>query len=132
MKKNYLITLLLVFGFVSFAEGQTAVDGDFRSRATGNWNAIATWQVRSVGSWAAASVVPSSTNNVFIQSGHTVTLDATGAANGLCNNLNINTAGVLQISNAYNVQASGKIRAYTGAAVVTTGVGDFIDVSTTA
>ena len=51
---------------------------DFRSAAAGpaNWNTAASWQYNSTGStWITATQTPGSTNNVSIQSGHTITLD---------------------------------------------------------
>ena len=118
---------------------QTAVNGDYRSAGTGNWNVLTTWQVKTAGSWATATSLPTSSSNVFIQSGHTITLDATGAADGVCKNLNINNSGTtagtfgsLSITNAsYSVKVYGKIRSWSGAAVTTTGVGDFTDANTT-
>ncbi len=112
-----ICTTLLAFAGGAFA--QTATDGDYRSVATGNWSAAATWQVRAAGSWAAASVAPTSANNVYIQTGHTVTANSASQA---CKDLHINTdtaKGVLAIG-ANTVQVNGKIRAYTGAAVITT------------
>ncbi len=66
-----ILGLMLFFSTLSW--GQTPTDGDYRSAATGNWNTAATWQVRSSNSWAEATVVPTTTNNVYIQSGHTIT-----------------------------------------------------------
>ena len=123
-----------MFLFSTLSWGQTQyADGDYRSAATGNWNTAATWQVRSSGSWATASTLPTASTNVFIQNSHNITLNVSVlASDGICNNLHINVLGVLAISGANNVQVNGKIRAWSGTAVITTGAGDFIDASSTA
>lgn len=80
MKKIVLI-LLIMLGFTS-TWGQTL--NDFRSNvATGNWNALATWQRFDGTSWVAATVLPGATannGNVFILDGHTVTITAAPTA----------------------------------------------------
>ena len=65
---------LFLLPFISIAQ----VAGDYRSVATGNWNSVTSWQVRDgSGNWSAATVLPIATNNVYIQNGHTLTLDIT-------------------------------------------------------
>lgn len=53
---------------------ETLPAGVITSAATGNWNDPATWD---------PAVVPTSTNNVVIVNGHTVTVNATGSFNNL-------------------------------------------------
>ena len=105
------LVLLLVPSLVS---GQ--VDGDYRTRqAAVTWSTGSHWQIRSSGAWATAVSAPTSSANVYIQSGHTATIDATST----CNALNLHTSGVIATTtNALEV--SGKLRAYTGTAVTTT------------
>lgn len=88
---------------------------DYRSAVTnGNWNTASSWESRSSsGTWAAASSVPTASNNVYIQSGHTITINI---GNAYCNDLQLNTAGVLTIGNNI-INVNGKLRAYTGTAV---------------
>jgi hypothetical protein len=87
---------------------------DYRSAATGNWNTPSSWNSRNPdGSWSVASSVPTATNNVYIQNGHTITVNV---ANAYCNDLHLNTSGLLSIG-ANTVNVNGKIRAYTGTAV---------------
>lgn len=88
---------------------------DYRSAVTsGSWNTAASWEVRSsTGTWAAASSIPTVANNVYIQNGHTITVNV---ANAYCNDLHMNTSGVLTIGNN-TINVNGKIRAYTGTAV---------------
>ncbi len=106
---------------------ETPTDGDYRSKASGNWSAAGTWQVRSVGAWGNAGGAPTSANNVYIQSNHTVTVDSSTVG---CNNLELNTAGVLAIG-ANTLQVSGKLRAYTGSAVTSSSDGSYTGTSAT-
>jgi hypothetical protein len=54
--------------------------------ASGNWNTPATWLANSV---------PTASENVIIQEGHTVALNTTLPTSASCNNLTINTGGAL-------------------------------------
>jgi Secretion system C-terminal sorting domain len=134
MKRNFtgfciLFILQIIF---SRANAQTPTDGDYRSFATGNWNSASTWQVRTSGIWSAAIQLPTATNNVYIQNGHTVTLNtAVTSADGLCNDLHINSSGILAISGSNNILVSGKIRAYTGASEVSGVDGSYAGTSST-
>jgi len=92
-------------------------DGDFRSIATGNWSALATWQVRVADNWVAAASIPTASSNVYIQAGHTVTVDIASVS---CNDLHLNITGVLAIAGNI-VELSGKLRAYTGTTTITAG-----------
>ncbi len=118
VKKHLLLFMffvLIIFGRVGW--GQTATDGDYRSKATGNWSSATTWQVRASSAWSDAASTPTSSNNVYIQSGHTITIDAATASAA---DLHIHTSGVVTIG-VNTLQVSGKIRAYTGIAITTTG-----------
>ena len=74
------ILLLVLAIFISiFAHGQ--VDGDYRSRANGNWNANTSWQVRSSGTWVncAAGDYPGAstgTGTVYILDNNDITITA--------------------------------------------------------
>jgi hypothetical protein len=53
--------------------------GDYRSAASGNWNAAATWERFDGSNWVAAVASPTSADGVItIRSGHTVTISASG------------------------------------------------------
>ncbi len=126
----YSFCFMLLFANTTKVQAQTATNGDFRSAATGNWGTLATWQTRTGGDWATATALPTASNNVYIQNGHTVTVDASVPSGiALCNDLHIAaivspaTKGVLSIG-AYNVNVSGKLREYSATAVTTTGFGD--------
>jgi hypothetical protein len=73
--KRIVPTILFCFGCI-FLGAQTA--GDYQSVATGNWNALATWQTYNGSAWVAAGVTPTNANaNVItIQAGNTVTITA--------------------------------------------------------
>ena len=91
---------------------------DFRSAvATGNWSTASSWEARdAMGNWATASNIPTASNNVYIQNGHYITVDIT---NAFCNDLHINNAATSRLAIGINtMNVSGKIRAYTGAAVI--------------
>ncbi|MBK7367976.1 MAG: hypothetical protein IPJ04_08710, partial [Candidatus Eisenbacteria bacterium] len=71
------VLILLTLGLQSAAWAQTA--GDFRSNATGNWNATATWQRYDGSNWVAAVATPTSADGaITIRNGHTVTISANG------------------------------------------------------
>ncbi|HRT89647.1 MAG TPA: hypothetical protein P5257_05950, partial [Bacteroidales bacterium] len=59
-------------------------DGDYQTRATGNWNANTTWQVRVSGAWVncAPGDYPGAApgaGTVWVNSGHVVTLNVNPA-----------------------------------------------------
>lgn len=91
----------------------------FRSAvSSGNWQTLTTWQSRDRnGNWATATSLPTATDNVYIQNGHTVTVNTSEA---YCNDLHINSSGALTISGTFNMQVNGKIRAFTGSAITST------------
>ncbi len=115
---KFLGVMMLVSTSLMFSinvSAQTAANADYRTRGSGNWGGTTTWEVRdNTGNWSTTTTPPSSTNNVYIQNGHTVTMDAT--ANPSCKDLHVNTSGVLALV-TYTLNISGKIRAYTGTAV---------------
>lgn len=49
---------------------------DYRSKQSGNLNDASTWEFFNGIAWTDATQVPSSTNNVTVQNGHTITQDA--------------------------------------------------------
>lgn len=97
-----------------FVRAQTPTDGDFRSRASNDWNNTATWQTRVSGSWVNASSTPTSANNVYCQQGHTVNLTAAAA----CKDFHSQGGNLLQL-NAQTLSVSGKVRGYAAGATST-------------
>jgi len=107
--KSFLPILFLLLSTTVFSQAPT--DGDYRTAGVGpaNWSTIASWQVRVLGLWVAATAAPASTNNVYVQNGHTLNVDLATAS---CNNFHVNTVGVTTI-NGNTIEVSGKLRAYT-------------------
>jgi hypothetical protein len=114
----YSLCLMLC---VNLGWGQVATTGDYRSAVNGNWSDVNSWQVRDgSGNWTTPGVIPTASNNVYIQNLHTITVDL---ASGNCNDIQLNTLGVLSIgTNIVNV--NGKIRAYTTTLGADTGTVD--------
>jgi hypothetical protein len=109
---THLTKMLLIALFFAMLSNVTKaqVAGDYRSKATGNWNAAATWESYDGSTWSAASSAPTATNNVYLQTGFTVTL----TQNEACNDLNINVTSTALAIAANTLEISGKIRSYTG------------------
>jgi hypothetical protein len=120
MKKFLLIVTLILLHFFN-AEAQVAALYDYRTIASGSWHTLGTWQMRTgVNTWIAATSLPTSSNNVYIQIGHLITVSTADAA---CKDLHLyNNANALTISAAFNVNVSGKIRAMSAPAVAETNV----------
>ncbi len=54
---------------------ETAVNGDYRSKVTGNWGSPATWQVYNNGVWINATVAPTFTDGIItIRAGHIISV----------------------------------------------------------
>ncbi len=108
MKKKLLkvaVTVLLLATITNY-NGLKAAD-IFSTTATGtyNWNSAATW---------VGGVVPTTGDNVFIESGVTITLNIAATINDL--NLCIDGGGTRLSTGSNTLQVSGKLRAYTGVA----------------
>lgn len=81
MKKLLLsFSVLVVFAFTTNVFSQAV--GDYGSAASANWGVASTWVIcQTAGTWAdaiPAGGVPGQTNNIWIRSGHTVTVEASG------------------------------------------------------
>jgi trimeric autotransporter adhesin len=89
-----------------------AASGDFRSAATGNWNATATWQTWNGSSWVAASTTPAGGvgTNITIQSTHTVT-----------DNVAVGLTGTLIDQGTASFSAGGSITVGSGGLVQNSG-----------
>lgn len=86
------IGLTLFFNFSSEEEAYAAVTGEYRTRASGNWSAVATWSRYNGTSWVNATATPTSSANIItIQSGHTVTITANVTADQIV----VNSGGTL-------------------------------------
>jgi trimeric autotransporter adhesin len=127
MMRGFVLGLLSLV-FTLEAQAQVAADGDYRTaKVTGNWSDADMWQTRAAGAWALTATAPTASNNVYIQEGHTVTVDVEAT----CLDLHINALGVLAISGSTNANVNGKIRCFTGAADVSGVDGTYLGTSST-
>jgi hypothetical protein len=70
--------VLIAFLFLLCLPVAAQVTGDYRSKATGNWNSASTWQIYNGSSWVNSTTYPGQNSNVgtvTIGSGNTVTLN---------------------------------------------------------
>ena len=105
----FLLSILVMSGTGLWAQAV----GDYGSAASGNWGTVGTWVVcATAGTWTGATVatvVPASTNNVWIRSGHTVTVDVSGK---VCNNLTIDNGGLVKCTDALPTSSLRYLRVY--------------------
>jgi hypothetical protein len=118
MKRTIL--LLISLGISYLGCSQIPTDGDYRTRETGNWDGVTTWQIRSGTLWSNTSSPPISANNIYVQNGHTLTVNVLTA---MCNDFQCNTSGAVIIG-GNTLEVYGKLRAYTGTSVITEGADD--------
>jgi len=97
MKK--LLLLFLLFSTIAGKVFSQAV-GDYRSASSGIWSTAATWQTWNGTAWITASTAPGATNNVKIQNGHTITVDASGKP---CADLVVDAGGKIFCNGFVNV-----------------------------
>ena len=97
----------------------------FRSVASGNWNALATWESSVDGTtWTAASVAPKSTDaSIKIRNGHTVTISTSVTAD----EITVENGGVLSTGTQLTVNdgAGDDIVVENGGQVIYTGLPTF-------
>ncbi|MBP7261979.1 MAG: T9SS type A sorting domain-containing protein [Bacteroidia bacterium] len=110
--KQLFTFIIALFSITTMAQ----VTGDFRSKQSGSWNTVSTWEVFDAGNlqWNNATSVPTSSNSVWIQDGDSVVL----TANAVCKDLHLNSdiaqGDVGRINTqSFRLSISGKIRAYT-------------------
>lgn len=97
----------------------------YRSKVSGNWGDIASWQSSLNNStWADASVAPTSTDgSVNIQNGHEVAV----AANAASSAITINSGGKLTLNDTKTLTVTGNFAIQSDA---TNGTGTFVDKNT--
>ncbi len=136
MKTKYILPVL----FLLFSSGLWAqTTNDFRSLATGNWNALASWERYNGSAWVAATVLPGATANngaVTIRNGHTITVTAAPTAAISSLTVGEGTSGILNIggfaitiTGATNVLVGGTVN-ITSATGVKTFTGDVTNAGT--
>src|ERR1035437_9627496 len=94
--KKFVLVLSLILVLAAGTNFAQAV-GDYGSVATGNWNSgVSLWKKwDGTGFNTAGTVIPTKTDNVWIQGGFTVTVTL---ATCLCNNLHITGNSILTSS----------------------------------
>jgi hypothetical protein len=119
VKHLRLILLLLplaVCTLLAFDSNSPPAPTTYRSKASGDWDAVATWEYLSLAAgWQAASSLPSPADSVLIQSGHSVTVTS---------NLSLvrtNIEGQLVVNSGYTLTVSS-VGGNPGATVSSTGV----------
>lgn len=114
MKTLFLLFFVLIAIFILKASNTWAqVTGDYRSGQTSvTWSTAANWQTYNGSSWVTASSKPGSTNNVYIQRGHTVTLTADESCKTLHLNKDNSTTALALGTNTLSL--NGQLRAYSG------------------
>lgn len=123
-KFSFLLTvfgLLLINNFL-----YSASVGDYRTaQSTVTWTNASHWQVWDGSSWSTAATAPSTSNDIYIQSGHTVTL----SSNSSCNSIYLSTGETNPTSGAnalielqsYTLSVNGKLCCYYGTVNTTNG-----------
>lgn len=125
LQKSILVSFLILLCLGFSLQVSSQVNGDFRSTATGNWSTSTTWQRYNGATWDASGAgsnnpgqTPTSTNAVWIQTAHVVTL----TANASCNDLHI-ASGTTAVSATllgriglatFTLSVNGKMRSYLG------------------
>lgn len=116
MKYIYFFLAVLFVSIPIFAQ----VIGDYRTgQASVTWSTAAHWQTWDGDSWETTSSKPGSTNSVYIQRGHTVTLTGNEACLDL--HLNKDNSQNRLALGTNTLEINGKIRAYTGSAGIIPG-----------
>ena len=99
MKKFFTLrNVMLPFVIGSAMNGFAQITGDFQTRnVTGNWSDFNAWNVYNGSLWIAATPgqIPTSTTGVYVQAGHTISVDNAGA---VCNDLNVTGATTSKIA----------------------------------
>src|SRR6185295_14371244 len=72
-----VVGLVVFFNLSDSKKTLAATSGDYRSKATGNWNSTSTWEKYNGSGWVAATATPTNADGaITIRSGHTVTVTA--------------------------------------------------------
>ncbi|MFN0188987.1 MAG: T9SS type A sorting domain-containing protein [Bacteroidia bacterium] len=95
-----IVLIVLVYQTFQSTKANAAVNGDYRSKTTGNWSATSTWEMYNGTAWVNAVSTPTSANNVItILNGHTVTV----TANVSIDQVIIETGGTINVNSTRTV-----------------------------
>ena len=101
-----IVLILTMFSQTIYSQ----TNGDYRSKATGNWSLASTWETYNGSAWVAAGSVPTSTlaKIITIKNTHNVTHNVDNYTTGSSNVIVIENGGTLTISNSatYRTQFS--------------------------
>ncbi len=77
MKPQTIFFLFLFMILLATAPASSAIIGDFRTKASGNWNQVTIWEYYNGSTWVAATFTPTFSNEqIDVLAGHAVTVTA--------------------------------------------------------
>lgn len=103
MKKLLLISAIFLFVFQGLAQNE----GDFQTKASGDWNGNDTWEVYLGGGWidAVDGFYPDSNSEVTINETHTITVQENSGPGGTNDSENLIVKGTLIVNGNLDVAA---------------------------
>ncbi len=123
MRTKTILAALASFTVIGAANAQQ--NGDFRSKATGNWGTTSSWQIYN-GSWGdpAPGDFPIAGEKATVRNGHTISLtsaeaiatliiDSGGTVTSNANTLTV-SSGAVTLNGTLNVSSSGVVDVATG------------------
>src|SRR5688572_20390367 len=97
LKKFFLIALSLATGIIVLSQ---PVNGDYRSKLTGNWQNATSWERFNGTAWVDAVVAPTSSDELIsIRNGHTITVNSIVTADQVV----VDAGGVVDITFTLNL-----------------------------
>src|SRR5688572_3770084 len=97
LKKFFLIALSLATGIIVLSQ---PVNGDYRSKLTGNWQNATSWERFNGTAWVDAVVAPTSSDQLIsIRNGHTITVNSIVTADQVV----VDAGGVIDITFTLNL-----------------------------
>ncbi len=99
-----VILIVMVYQSTRTTPARAAVAGEYRSKASGNWNSLATWERFDGTNWVAPATTPVTADNIItIQNTHTVTVTAAVSADQIVvesgGRINVNSGITFTIAN---------------------------------
>ncbi|MBK7888493.1 MAG: T9SS type A sorting domain-containing protein [Bacteroidetes bacterium] len=99
-----IVLIVMVYQSTRTTPARAAVAGEYRSKTSGNWGTLATWEEYDGTNWVAATTTPVTADNIItIQNGHIVTVAASVSADQIViengGRINVNSGRTLTIAN---------------------------------
>lgn len=110
-----LLVIVFVFVFQITVDAQS--NGDYHTRASGNWNGSGVWQKYNGSSWANTSTPPTNANGIVTIS-HNIDVTANATANQIvlsANHLEINNGVTLAVSGNFTINNSSVLQTISSA-----------------